>query len=301
MRRRLTKIRSEKMADVTFGVKVPEEMKNELAEIMKNTQLTGKEFMNLLLGAYKLERQKQSENVLAQDIDELQRLLQRIQNMYLNMSERVNLIVEERISEVEQGLEEKEEEKKSLLEEKASLEEEIKRLKEEEIEYLKGEKKNLEEEICGLNNTIKELEEVVKDQKQQMKQHHLLCEKYEEEILRLKEENSKWERLAIEIEERTAENERLQIRNDELASEIWFNQRELEKSKESLKIESEKHSQEVLALKEKYELELKNQFLQQSLAFNEEKTKLQSQHYSEMEKLQSKIQDFLLNADKMPK
>ena len=30
------------MADVTFGVKVPEEMKNELAEIMKSTQLTGK-------------------------------------------------------------------------------------------------------------------------------------------------------------------------------------------------------------------------------------------------------------------
>ena len=37
------------MADVTFGVKVPEEMKNELAEIMKSTQLTGKEFMGLLL------------------------------------------------------------------------------------------------------------------------------------------------------------------------------------------------------------------------------------------------------------
>lgn len=289
------------MADVTFGVKVPEEMKNELAEIMKNTQLTGKEFMSLLLSAYKLERQKQSENVLAQDIDELQRLLQRIQNMYLNMSERVNLIVEERISEVEQGLEEKEEEKKSLLEEKTNLEEEIKRLKEEEIKVLKEEKKNLEKEICGLNDTIKELEEVIKDQKQQMKQHHLLCEKYEEEILRLKEENSKWERLAVEIEERTAENERLQTRNDELASEIWFNQRELEKSKESLRIESEKHHQEISALKEKYELELKNQLLQQSLLFNEEKTKMQSQHYNEMEKLQSKIQDFLLNADNKSK
>ena len=50
------------MADVTFGVKVPEEMKNELAEIMKSTQLTGKEFMGLLLTTYKLEQKKQFTN-----------------------------------------------------------------------------------------------------------------------------------------------------------------------------------------------------------------------------------------------
>ncbi|MEF9960457.1 MAG: hypothetical protein RR776_10860 [Niameybacter sp.] len=98
------------MADVTFGVKVTEDMKNELAELMKNTQLTGKEFMNLLLGAYKLEQQKQSDHMLVQDIDELQRLLQRIQMMYLNMSERVNLIVEDLLIVVEHLLGEKEEE-----------------------------------------------------------------------------------------------------------------------------------------------------------------------------------------------
>lgn len=100
------------MADVTFGVKVPEEMKNELAEIMKSTQLTGKEFMGLLLTTYKLEQKKQAEDLLVKDIDELQRLLQRIQTMYLNVSERVGLIVEERIGEVEAVVVQKEEEKK---------------------------------------------------------------------------------------------------------------------------------------------------------------------------------------------
>ncbi|WP_053984958.1 hypothetical protein [Niameybacter massiliensis] len=288
------------MADVTFGVKVPEEMKNELAEMMKNTQLTGKEFMSVLLSAYKLERQKQSESVLVQDIDELQRLLNRIQNMYLNMGERVNLLVEDRVNEVEELLSEKEKEKIALLEKQEMFKETLKKLEEEketEIKALKEEKKNLEAQICGLKKEKEGLEEVVKEQKQQMKQHHVLCDKYEEEIERLKGENSKWERLEIEIEERTSENERLQVRNDEIASELWFSQREIEKSKEVLRLEIEKYTQELATVKEKYELELKNSLLEQNIIFNEEKTKIQEKYYSDMQQLQTKIQQILLNKE----
>ncbi|MEG0711608.1 MAG: hypothetical protein RR448_05120 [Niameybacter sp.] len=289
------------MADVTFGVKVPEDMKNELAELMKNTQLTGKEFMNLLLGAYKLEQQKQSDHMLVQDIDELQRLLQRIQMMYLNMSERVNLIIEDRLSEVEQILGEKEEEKMKVLEEKTTLEETIKKLQDETLKTFKEENKKLEAEICGLKKDSEVLEAIIQEQKQQIKQHSTLCEKYEEEIERLKDENSKWGRLELEIEERTAENERLQIRNDEIASELWFSQREVEKSKETVKLATEKHVQEVTSLKDKQTLELKNYLLEQNLAFNEEKRQMQETHYNAMQELQSKIQDFLLKDEKLKK
>ena len=41
------------MADVTFGVKVTEEMKQELNELMKNMDYTGKEFMSVLLNTYR--------------------------------------------------------------------------------------------------------------------------------------------------------------------------------------------------------------------------------------------------------
>lgn len=288
------------MADVTFGVKVPEEMKNELAEMMKNTQLTGKEFMGVLLSAYKLERQKQSDNVLVQDIDELQRLLSRIQNMYLNMGERVSLLVEDRVSEVEQILGAKEEEKIGLLEEQEILKETLKKLEEEKevtLKAFKEEKEKLEAEICGLKQEKEALEEVIQEQKQQMKQQHVLCDKYEEEIVRLKEENSKWERLELEIEERTAENERLQVRNDEIASELWFSQREIEKNKETLQLEIEKYTQELISVKDKYDLELKNALLEQNLIFNEERARLQEKHYSDMQQLQDKIQQILLKEE----
>lgn len=274
------------MADVTFGVKVPEEMKNELAEIMKSTQLTGKEFMGLLLTTYKLEQKKQAEDLLVKDIDELQRLLQRIQTMYLNVSERVGLIVEERIGEVEAVVVQKEEEKETLIKEKSLLEE--------KINNLLKEKEEAKDRYLALEKAYSELEEQISEQKIQIKQHHTLCEKYEEQIVGLKEENSKWERLEIEIKERNEENERLKVRNDEVSSELWFAQREVEKLKELLKQEEDGKNKELTTLKEKYDLELQNSLLEQKLVFTNKIEVLKEEQHKVQQELNDRIQNLLL-------
>lgn len=274
------------MADVTFGVKVPEEMKNELAEIMKSTQLTGKEFMGLLLTTYKLEQKKQAEDLLVKDIDELQRLLQRIQTMYLNVSERVGLIVEERIGEVEAVVVQKEEEKEALIKEKSLLEE--------KINNLLKEKEEAKDRYVALEKAYSELEEQIGEQKIQIKQHHTLCEKYEEQIVGLKEENSKWERLEIEIKERNEENERLKVRNDEVSSELWFAQREVEKLKELLKQEEDGKNKELTTLKEKYDLELQNSLLEQKLVFTNKIEVLKEEQHKVQQELNDRIQNLLL-------
>lgn len=274
------------MADVTFGVKVPEEMKNELAEIMKSTQLTGKEFMGLLLTTYKLEQKKQAEDLLVKDIDELQRLLQRIQTMYLNVSERVGLIVEERIGEVEAVVVQKEEEKETLIKEKSLLEE--------KINNLLKEKEEAKDRYVALEKAYSELEEQISEQKIQIKQHHTLCEKYEEQIVGLKEENSKWERLEIEIKGRNEENERLKVRNDEVSSELWFAQREVEKLKELLKQEEDGKNKELTTLKEKYDLELQNSLLEQKLVFTNKIEVLKEEQHKVQQELNDRIQNLLL-------
>lgn len=274
------------MADVTFGVKVPEEMKNELAEIMKSTQLTGKEFMGLLLTTYKLEQKKQAEDLLVKDIDELQRLLQRIQTMYLNVSERVGLVVEERIGEVEAVVVQKEEEKETLIKEKSLLEE--------KINNLLKEKEEAKDRYVALEKAYSELEEQISEQKIQIKQHHTLCEKYEEQIVGLKEENSKWERLEIEIKERNEENERLKVRNDEVSSELWFAQREVEKLKELLKQEEDGKNKELTTLKEKYDLELENSLLEQKLVFTNKIEVLKEEQHKVQQELNDRIQNLLL-------
>ena len=274
------------MADVTFGVKVPEEMKNELAEIMKSTQLTGKEFMGLLLTTYKLEQKKQAEDLLVKDIDELQRLLQRIQTMYLNVSERVGLVVEERIGEVEAVVVQKEEEKETLIKEKSLLEE--------KINNLLKEKEEAKDRYVALEKAYSELEEQISEQKIQIKQHHTLCEKYEEQIVGLKEENSKWERLEIEIKERNEENARLKVRNDEVSSELWFAQREVEKLKELLKQEEDGKNKELTTLKEKYDLELQNSLLEQKLVFTNKIEVLKEEQHKVQQELNDRIQNLLL-------
>lgn len=275
------------MADVTFGVKVPEEMKNELAEIMKNTQVTGKEFMGLLLNSYKLEQKKQSEDLLVKDIDELQRLLQRIQSIYLNIGERVSFIVEERVGEAQAAIDQKEEEKQELFKTKELLEKQISELVEEKAEAQAAYK--------TLEKAYKEIEEINKEQKLQIKQHHTLCDKYEEQIASLKEEISKWERLELEIEERNKETERLKVRNDEVSSELWFTQREVEKLKDELQLEKDKKDKELMNLKEKYNLELQNNLLEQKLVYTNKMEVLKEEHHKVQQELNDKIQNLLLS------
>lgn len=275
------------MADVTFGVKVPEEMKNELAEIMKNTQLTGKEFMSLLLSSYKLEQKKESEDLLVKDIDELQRLLQRIQSIYLNIGERVSFIVEERVGEAQAAIDQKEEEKQELVKAQELLEKQVSELLEE--------KKEVQATYKTLEKAYKEIEELNKEQKLQIKQHHTLCDKYEEQIASLKEENSKWERLELEIEERNKETERLKVRNDEVSSELWFTQREVEKLKDELQLEKDKKEKEMMNLKEKYDLELQNNLLEQKLVYTNKMEVLKEEHHKVQQELNDKIQNLLLS------
>lgn len=269
------------MSDVTFGVKVPEEMKIELSEIMKSTELSGKEFMAMLLSSYKLERSKQSDQILGSDIEELQKLLHRVQNIYLNISERAQLVIEEKIDlqkdvikQIGCSVQEKEEviqEKEALylleVEKRKSVEETLQKMHQQFEEAEKGHKL---------------LKATVEEQKMHIKQHHLLTDKYDEEIKGLKEEISRYERLEVEIQERNQENQKLRNRTDEMASEVWFLQRELEKLQKEYEL-----------AKKQFELELKNELLEQKLEFTKKIELLKDENYKIQQDYHFKIQELL--------
>lgn len=81
------------MSDVTFGVKVPEELKQQIDNLIKDSGLrTGKEFMQSLINSYVLEKTKESLPEVAEDLKELQNLTQRIDNIYLNLGYRIENI-----------------------------------------------------------------------------------------------------------------------------------------------------------------------------------------------------------------
>lgn len=273
------------MADVTFGVKVSEEMKIELSDIMKNTDLSGKEFMNMLLTAYKLESNKKQQNFYAQDIEELQRLLNRIQGIYLNLGQKTEFIIEERLQDGQNIVEEKESQLTELLGKIETLEKTL----EDKEKMLEESKKNIDEMNKNHLSMINELD----DLKKQLKNNQLLYDKYESEIKQLQQTIERFKRLELEIEERNQENQKLKTRNDEMASEMWFLQRDMDKLKEELAGVILKSEEDQDKIKKNYELELKNQLLEQKLEFNAQINLLKEANFNSQQDYAKKMQDYL--------
>ena len=81
------------MADATFGVKMPEELKKQIENLIKDSGLrTGKDFMQNLINNYVVEKTKENIPDVAADLKELQTITQRTNDIYLNMGYRIENI-----------------------------------------------------------------------------------------------------------------------------------------------------------------------------------------------------------------
>lgn len=249
------------MSDVTFGVKVSEEMKAELSQLMKEHALSGKEFMSLLLASYRLDQAKEETQCFESDLVELQNLMKRIGNIFLNMTEKSKSIYDEEKHALEKVIETQQAEKETYLKEIEDLKQSLETMEKAESKL----KKQVEEKDAY----IKSLQEEVKVQKTQVSNNLLLHEKFEEEVKGLQEKIESYKRLELEIEERNEENSKLKTRNDEIASEQWFLQREVEKLKQEKQQMQEKYQAEQAHLQSQFELRLKNELLEQKLQWSD--------------------------------
>ena len=126
------------MADVTFGVKMPEELKKQIEDLMKDAGLrTNKDFMQSLVNSYIVEKTKESIPEIAEDLKELQVITQRTNDIYLNMGYRIENINKANEKESEEQLSKKD---STILELK------------EKIEMINFENSNLEESNSNIVN-----------------------------------------------------------------------------------------------------------------------------------------------------
>lgn len=249
------------MSDVTFGVKVSEEMKNELSLLMKEHALSGKEFMSMLLASYKLDQAKDEAQLYESDILELQNLVKRIQSIFLNMTEKSKLNHKEEQEALEKVIATQQDEKEVLVEEKEALQKALEQSKAKELDAQKREE--------ALKKEMQAIQKEAQLQKTQLENNLLLHKKFEEEVIQLKERITTLERLEIEINERNEENTKLKTRNDELASEVWFLQRDVEKHMKEKEQLIEKQQQEAHLQENQFQLRLKNELLEQKLALSD--------------------------------
>lgn len=283
------------MGDVTFGVKVSEEMKNELSQLMKEHALSGKEFMSMLIASYRLDKAKDETQLFQGDIIELQNLTKRIQGIFLNMTEKSKLTYKEEQEALEKVIATQQEEKEELVNQLSKLKEDLKEAKIKENDAQKREEL-LREKITAAHKEVGVL-------KNQLSNNSLLHQKFEEEVIQLKEQVKEYKRLDVEIQERNAENTKLKTRNDEIASEIWFLQREVEKLQKEKEQLIERYEAEKKNESQQYELKLKNELLNQQIELTlknselkeelmllkEEKNNSERQYHQKIEELYQQL------------
>lgn len=277
------------MKDVTFGVKVPESFRNQINVMMKESGLVGREFMQELVDAYLLDENKQEVPEMTEEVKELQALTHRINDIYLYLGTRFQNI---------KNLNEKEKEDMDefINESKASHEEDL-------VSY-KEQVKNVEEEMKTCKDKYKEIEEVNKKLTTKIDaitgynaNYQELNNQYKNNIQELTKKLNAHQPLKEENDKLVKVNHQLKESNDDMASELWFAKREIEKLNESLIKNKKESDQQTAYLKDQYQLEKQTTVLELQLENQKNVERLNTKLATIQESYHEKLKEFILEIE----
>ncbi|MFT5875614.1 MAG: hypothetical protein ACI8WT_004608 [Clostridium sp.] len=186
--------------DAILSVRISDELKQKFNELAQSEGINNKELMEQVVKYYELNRAREEDSNMSEDIKELQTITSRMADIYINIVERNNI----------KTLEVKNIHRNELIDKNG----EVQKLKE-EIELLKEENKkitSMEKDITDEKHINSELQENIKSLK-------TLNNMQEEKILKLTETNEKYIKYKDEIVKLKTEldksiNENMQLKND---------------------------------------------------------------------------------------
>ncbi len=275
------------MKDVTFGVKVPEDLRDEINDMMKDSGLVGREFMQQLVDSYMLGKSKEEIPEMAQEIKELELLTHRINEIYLYLGTRFQNIIAT-------GQKEKEETSKSVAEAKESYQEEIGKYNT-KIKTLKEEVEKIQEELKDAKNSKQELTAKIDEVNGYNENYKELNKQYKNNIEKLTKEVEDLKHFKIENDDLVSRNSKLQENNDRLASELWFSKREVEKLGEKLVKSKEDYNNNISRLKEQHHLERQTALLEIQLDHQKAIETLSEKTATIQEEYNNKLKELLFN------
>lgn len=275
------------MKDVTFGVKVPEDLRDEINEIMKASGLVGREFMQELVDSYMLDRNKQQIPEMSEEIKELQSLTHRINEMYLYLGTRFQGIIESKAKETQDINIEIDDGKKEY-------ERQIE-VYEEKIKMLEGEKLKVEEEINIAEIKHKDFNIKINEITGYNENYQELNKQYKSNIEKLTIEVDELKSLKNINRELVKDNNQLQENNDNLASELWFSKREVEKLNKQLFKNKEDYKNNTSRLREQHHLEKQTAILELQLENQKAIEALNSKAANMQEEYNDKLKQLLFN------
>ena len=255
------------MSDATYSVRLPEELKEKILELIHESGLTGKDFMADLVELYRLHSTKEHSNVFIQsELDELRQYMSRINGIYSNIVERTESAI---------SLEKKKNEENvdTMLSEKLRVEEKL-----EETQRELEEVKELETSHRIEAEELQErLEKAEVNYQTNLENTEALLEEYKEKNSSLKESLEDYHQT---LKENKEIHEKLRKINDfvsTLRDQAGEKNREIEKLEEQLQAEQEKRKEMKTSLEEKHQSEMRKlvddlNFKWEKKLFEQEKT-----------------------------
>ena len=154
------------MADAVLSVRIDEELKQKFLELAQENGINNKELMEVMVSQFELAQVSDGSTQFNQDLEELQRITKRMNEIYIHLFERTQ-VRELEIKNKESVLRHKQEEEIAALNEKLEVIEK----KDREIQGLKDRLKKLTQEFDDLKEEqshIRELNQLLKDKNSQL-------------------------------------------------------------------------------------------------------------------------------------
>lgn len=245
------------MALTTYGVKVPEELKQEATVLQKRMGLTGEGFLKELVTSYKIEVAKSEVPAVAEDLKELQGLTKRIDDIYLNLAYRIENVSRSKELEMQEQLKKKDSTISDL---------------QDKLEEVKLENMTISDAFNNSVDQKNEFEEKVNQLTKNESTYEELNNQYKHEIETLKENLKQYKQYPADLETQKelltisqAKNMELEKKSDKQAIEIERVAQEVKdlntKHEDTIKNQQEKHKEELESLKDRMEIEKRTAML----------------------------------------
>ncbi|MDB8540729.1 hypothetical protein PNU79_01895 [Turicibacter sanguinis] len=257
------------MADAVLSVRIDEELKQKFLVLAQENGINNKELMEVMVSQFELAQIGDGSTQFNQDLEELQRITKRMNDIYINMFERTQ-VRELEIKNKELILRHKQEEEIAALNEKLEIIEQ----KDKELQGLKDKLKKMSQDFGVLKEeqeNIRELNQLLKDKNSQLEKVFADSQAKIEAANQVLEESVKLKAL-VQDQEALIKRQEFQL------------QKEIEEQ-QNLKVKMEEEKRiAIQTLQQEFEFERRNH----QLALSEMQLEMKKQAAIELEEVNEK-------------
>ncbi|MTM72973.1 hypothetical protein GMA96_11510, partial [Turicibacter sanguinis] len=256
-------------ADAVLSVRIDEELKQKFLVLAQENGINNKELMEVMVSQFELAQIGDGSTQFNQDLEELQRITKRMNDIYINMFERTQ-VRELEIKNKESILRHKQEEEIAALNEKLEIIEQ----KDKELQGLKDKLKKMSQDFGVLKEeqeNIRELNQLLKDKNSQLEKVFADSQAKIEAANQVLEESVKLKAL-VQDQEALIKRQEFQL------------QKEIEEQ-QNLKVKMEEEKRiAIQTLQQEFEFERRNH----QLALSEMQLEMKKQAAIELEEVNEK-------------